>query len=165
MDKTTPERPNQTQRSGSSRLWVFLLFFVVLVLIFQTSAQPPTAKYSDLETWLNVAASPGNRARKIVSRYDIELVTIDQQTNHAVVKFRKDDLNPVEIVPVGSKTPTDVHTVQVVIPDSEGTSDLKKLLDGREDEKDLKKFLINTVHRIAQPQSFFSSRLWPPSRS
>lgn len=139
MDKTTPERPNQTQRSGSSRLWVFLLFFVVLVLIFQTSAQPPTAKYSDLETWLNVAASPGNRARKIVSRYDIELVTIDQQTNHAVVKFRKDDLNPVEIVPVGSKTPTDVHTVQVVIPDSEGTSDLKKLLDGREGEKGFEK--------------------------
>ena len=139
MDKTPPDRSTQPQRSGSSRLWVFLLFFVVLVLIFQSSAQPPTAKYSDLETWLNVPAHPGNRAQGIVSRYDIEIVEIDQQTNHAVVKFREHKSNPVTIIPAGSNKEIETRTVQVVIPDSEGTSDLKKLLDGREDEKGFQK--------------------------
>ena len=139
MDKTPPDRSAQPQRSGSNRLWFFLLFFVVLLLIFQSSAQPPTAKYSDLETWLNIPAHQGNRARGIVSRYDIEIVEIDQQTNHAVVKFRKHESNPVKIIPVGAKKEIEVQTVQVVIPDSEGTSDLKKLLDGRKDEKGFEK--------------------------
>ena len=135
MDKTPSDRPTQVQRSGPNRLWIFLLFFVVLVVIFQSTAQPPTAKYSDLETWLNVPAKPANKAREIVGRDAIELVTIDQQTNQAIVQFKKDEGFPIKVRTIGSDAKSQVVSVQIVIPDSEGTSDLKKLLDGRPEEE------------------------------
>ncbi|MFL2865783.1 MAG: ATP-dependent zinc metalloprotease FtsH [Pirellulaceae bacterium] len=130
MDKTPQDRPNEPQRSGVNRIWIFLIFFVLLLFIISSSQSPPVAKYSDLETWLSVPAKPGNRARDIVGRDAIELVTIDQQTNQALIKFKKDDSNPIKVVPVGSKSESEVDVVQVVIPDAEGTSDLKRLLDG-----------------------------------
>ena len=130
MDKTPQDRPTETQKSGTSRIWIFLLFFLLLLFILNSANQPPVAKYSDLETWLSIPAKPGNRARDIVGRDAIELVTIDQQTNQAVIKFKQDLSNPIKIIPIGSKAETEVDVVQVVIPDAEGTSDLKRLLDG-----------------------------------
>ncbi len=130
MDKTPQDRPTEPQKSGTNRIWIFLLFFLLLLFIFNSANQPPVAKYSDLETWLSIPAKPGNRARDIVGRDAIELVTIDQQTNQAVIKFKKDESNPIKVLPIGSKVETEVDVVQVVIPDAEGTSDLKTLLDG-----------------------------------
>ena len=130
MDKAPQDRPTEPQKSGTNRIWIFLLFFLLLLFIFNSANQPPVAKYSDLETWLSIPAKPGNRARDIVGRDAIELVTIDQQTNQAVIKFKEDESNPIKVLPIGSKVETEVDVVQVVIPDAEGTSDLKTLLDG-----------------------------------
>ena len=130
MDKAPQDRPTEPQKSGTNRIWIFLLFFLLLLFIFNSANQPPVAKYSDLETWLSIPAKPGNRARDIVGRDAIELVTIDQQTNQAVIKFKEDESNPIKVLPIGSMVETEVDVVQVVIPDAEGTSDLKTLLDG-----------------------------------
>ncbi|MEC9096883.1 MAG: ATP-dependent zinc metalloprotease FtsH [Planctomycetota bacterium] len=55
---------------------------------------------------------------------------MDQQANQALIKFKKDENYPVKIAPSGSDVKTEVLSVQVIIPDTKGTSDLKKLLDG-----------------------------------
>lgn len=127
MDKNPSDRPTQPQR-GTSRIWFMLLLFLVIMLIFQSSAQPPMAKYSDLEQWLSTPGKTGNLAQGIIGRDAIKEVTIDQQTNHAVIEFNRKQ----NVQPIGATKVSEMDVVQVVIPKSEGTSDLKRLLDGDE---------------------------------
>lgn len=120
MDRPPTDRPPQTQRSNS-RIWLFLLLFVFIVLLLNSSATPPTRDYSELETWLNTSFKPGNTS---IDRGDIKDITIDQQTNHAIVVFKQ-----TQNLPFAGGTTREFDKVQVVIPKSNGPSDLKRLLD------------------------------------
>ena len=120
MDRPPTDRPPQTQRSNS-RIWLFLLLFVFIVLLLNSSATPPTRDYSELETWLNTSFKPGNTS---IDRGDIKDITIDQQTNHAIVVFKQ-----TQNLPSAGGNTREFDKVQVVIPKSNGPSDLKRLLD------------------------------------
>ncbi len=120
MDRPPTDRPPQAQRSNS-RIWLFLLLFVFIVLLLNSSATPPTRDYSELETWLNTPYKAGSPS---IDRGDIKDITIDQQTNHAIVVFKQ-----TQNLPLPGGTTRELDKVQVVIPKSNGPSDLKKLLD------------------------------------
>ena len=120
MDRPPTDRPPQAQRSNS-RIWLFLLLFVFIVLLLNSSSAPPTRDYSELETWLNTPFKAGSTA---IDRGDIKDITIDQQTNHAIVVFKQ-----TQNLPFTGATTREFDKVQVVIPKSNGPSDLKKLLD------------------------------------
>lgn len=124
MDKPPTERPPQNQRS-TSRIWLFLLLLAFVILLANNSSTPQKAMYSDLERWLSSPDKPGQDPANPIDRGDIKLVTIDQHLNLAIVEFRDE----VGIKPSGSTREQQVKKVQVLIPKSEGTSDLKRLLD------------------------------------
>tara|TARA_B100000676_G_C18091835_1_gene860666 strand:+ start:12166 stop:14220 length:2055 start_codon:yes stop_codon:yes gene_type:complete len=94
---------------------------VFIVLLLNSSAAPPTRDYSELETWLNTSFKPGNTS---IDRGDIKDITIDQQTNHAIVVFKQ-----TQNLPSAGGNTREFDKVQVVIPKSNGPSDLKRLLD------------------------------------